>query len=199
MLQIPPTNYHFLAAQQEPYKKASLLTKKWLSFLERKSGKLTISRKITRQKEQEDCAEKQERRQERGTKGQPWDYRLGRRHQISLASLWGPTFHEQCKNPRKTHTSIVLNLDGHGGQMKNLEAIDLARENALLAAAYKPSSLFAALRCDLLPVLETGIPQGSYYMAAEQPGRAVTAYQVVHLLNESCMQAGHKWHHHNSN
>ena len=78
-------------------------------------------------------------------------------------------------------------MDGHAGQMKNLEAIDLAKENAL-HHRLQPLDLtfFWSLK-------QAGqLPQGSYYMAAEQPGRAVTAYQVVHLLNESCLQAGHK-------
>ena len=63
---------------------------------------------------------------------------------------------DNVKTHERPHASIVLNLDGHSGQMKNLDAIVLARQNALLAAACKPSS-FAALRRDFLPVLETGI------------------------------------------
>ena len=40
MLHIPPTNYHLLAAQQEPYKKKQLITnEKYLSFLEIKKKK----------------------------------------------------------------------------------------------------------------------------------------------------------------
>ena len=36
-LHIPPTNYHLLAAQQEPYKKAQLLTKNMWEFSGKKS------------------------------------------------------------------------------------------------------------------------------------------------------------------
>ena len=59
---IPPTICHLLAAQQEPYKKSLTLNGKMLkNFLEMKSEEWTISRKVTRPKEQEDQAEKQER------------------------------------------------------------------------------------------------------------------------------------------
>ena len=50
---IPPTNYHLLATQEEPYKKSLTLNEKYLSFLEKKLGEWNISRKMTRQKEQE--------------------------------------------------------------------------------------------------------------------------------------------------
>ena len=67
-LNIPSTSYHLLAVQQEPYKEAYLFKKKRKkkrkrknrggggdnNFMEEKSGKWTISRKMTRQKEQED-------------------------------------------------------------------------------------------------------------------------------------------------
>ena len=53
-LHIPPTNCHLLHAQQEPYKKAYPLTKNIWEFSGKKSGEWTISRQITRKKEQED-------------------------------------------------------------------------------------------------------------------------------------------------
>ena len=65
--QAAPTNYHLLAAQQEPYKKAYPLTKNIWSFLgEKESGEWTISRKMTRQKEQKDWAEKNKRGDRKG-------------------------------------------------------------------------------------------------------------------------------------
>ena len=50
-LHTPPTNYHLLAARQEPYKKAQLLIKNIWEFSGKRSGEWTISRKMTRQKE----------------------------------------------------------------------------------------------------------------------------------------------------
>ena len=46
-LQIPPTNYHLLAAEQEPTKNVS-------EIFGGKSGEWTISRKMTRQKEKDE-------------------------------------------------------------------------------------------------------------------------------------------------
>ena len=64
MLHIPPTNLLLLAAKHEPYKKANLLTKSigrifWSKF-KRMDQK---AEKQTRQKEYEDKAEEQERRE----------------------------------------------------------------------------------------------------------------------------------------
>ena len=49
---IPPTNYHLIATQQEPYKGAYLLTQNVQRTAE-KMAEWTVGRKI-RQKEQED-------------------------------------------------------------------------------------------------------------------------------------------------
>ena len=45
---------HLLAAQQEPYKKDLTLNEMFENFLQKTSGEWTSSRKITRQKEQQD-------------------------------------------------------------------------------------------------------------------------------------------------
>ena len=50
-LPTPPTNHHLLAAQQEPYKNACLLTENICQFSG--TGEWTISRKMTGQKEQD--------------------------------------------------------------------------------------------------------------------------------------------------
>ena len=69
-LHIPPTNYHLLAAQQEPYKK--LTRNEILEFSgeeKKKSGEWTISSKMTRQKEQEDYRQKKkEKKKKKGEK-----------------------------------------------------------------------------------------------------------------------------------
>ena len=52
-LQIPPTNYHLLAAEQEPTKNVS-------EIFGEKSGEWTISRKMTRQKEKDEKRDRQE-------------------------------------------------------------------------------------------------------------------------------------------
>ena len=62
----PLTNYHLLAAQQEPYEKAWLFTKNVVEFSGKKLGEQTISRKMTRQKEQEDLAAKNKRGDRKG-------------------------------------------------------------------------------------------------------------------------------------
>ena len=52
---IPPAHCHLLAAQQEPYKKAWLLTKtNWDLSWGKKSKEWTSKRKMTRQEQQED-------------------------------------------------------------------------------------------------------------------------------------------------
>ena len=68
MLHIPPTNLFLLAAKQEPYKKASLLTKNTEEFSGKQSFKKNGSagRKKIGQKEFQDQVEKQERRQQSG-------------------------------------------------------------------------------------------------------------------------------------
>ena len=52
-LQIPPTNYLLLAAEQEPSKNV-------LEMFGEKSGEWTLSRKMTRQKEKDERRDKQE-------------------------------------------------------------------------------------------------------------------------------------------
>ena len=52
MLQIPPTNYHLVAAKQEKYQKASLLTKMLKKFWKKSQKNGPAGRKKTRQKEQ---------------------------------------------------------------------------------------------------------------------------------------------------
>ena len=49
MLHIPPINYHFPAAKEEPYEKAYLLTKNIKEFSREKSGE-----RASRQKEKKD-------------------------------------------------------------------------------------------------------------------------------------------------
>ena len=61
-LYVPQTSYHLPAAQQEPHKKAYLLANTTEQFSGNKSGELTISRKRTTQKEQQDQVEKQDRK-----------------------------------------------------------------------------------------------------------------------------------------
>ena len=51
--------------------------KKVWEFSGKKSGEWTISKKMTRQKEQEDYAEKQERKYKMGMKWQSYDSRQG--------------------------------------------------------------------------------------------------------------------------
>ena len=53
-LHIPPASYHLLAVQQEPYNKVHLLTKTENLLWNKMSGEWTMSRKMTRQKEQLD-------------------------------------------------------------------------------------------------------------------------------------------------
>ena len=61
-LHILSTNCHLLASQQEPYQKTNkkrlTLNEKYLSFLERKMSEECTSRKMTRQKEQEEIGRK---------------------------------------------------------------------------------------------------------------------------------------------
>ena len=62
MLHILPTNYHFLAAEQQPYQKAYLLMKKTEEFSgkKRQENGLVVGSKKTRQKKQLEQAEKQD-------------------------------------------------------------------------------------------------------------------------------------------
>ena len=55
-LHIPPTIYHLLAAQQEPYKKTTTINKKYLSFLEKsqKNDKTERARGLGRKKKRGD-------------------------------------------------------------------------------------------------------------------------------------------------
>ena len=91
MLHIPPTNFFFLAAKHEPYKKAYLLMKNIEEFSGKSSEEWTI-----RQKKKEDKTERitglGRRTREEMVK---WNqmtalrFQTGGRHQTSLASLWG--------------------------------------------------------------------------------------------------------------
>ena len=65
-LHIPPINYHLLAAQQEPYKKSLTLNKKYLSFLEKKSGEWTIRKKLQDRKSKRTRQEKNKRGDRKG-------------------------------------------------------------------------------------------------------------------------------------
>ena len=60
MLDIPPTDYHLLAAEQEPYQKAHLLTKNTEEF----SGKKVrgMGKQTEKKEDKTERAEKQERR-----------------------------------------------------------------------------------------------------------------------------------------
>ena len=77
--------------------KSLTLNEKYLSFLEKKSGEWTISRKMTKQKEQEDLAEKT--REEIGKRNHMTALRFqtGGRHQTSPASIQGA----RCLNSTK--------------------------------------------------------------------------------------------------
>ena len=57
MLHIPLTNHHLLAAKQEPYQKACLLTKNTEEF----SGKKRLGEWATRQKKREEKKDKKDR------------------------------------------------------------------------------------------------------------------------------------------
>ena len=59
------------------------------SFLEKKLGEWIISRKMTRQKEQEDQAEKTREETGKGNQMTALRFQTGERHQSSPASLWG--------------------------------------------------------------------------------------------------------------
>ena len=91
---IPPTNYHLLAAQQEPYKKSLTLNERYLSFL---GGKKREKRQENGSLAENDKTERARRlgrkktREEIGKGNQMTGLRFqtGERHQASPASLRG--------------------------------------------------------------------------------------------------------------
>ena len=98
-LHIPPTNHYFLAAQQEPYKKAKLLTENVSEF----SGK------------NQEFGPSAEKWQDRKSKRTSWKTREENGPEISdrerASDILGfplggqhPSFHLQCEMCIKTHT-----------------------------------------------------------------------------------------------
>ena len=86
--------------------KSLTLKEKYLSFLGGKSGEWTISRKMTRQKEQKDQAEKTREEIEKGYQMTALRFQTGGRHQTSPASLRGPELKINYKDAEchNTHT-----------------------------------------------------------------------------------------------
>ena len=89
----PPTNYHLLAAQQQPYKKNNSQHKIfWVFWREKKSpenGPVAADKWQDRKSKRPRHKTKTREDKGKGVKWQPWDSKLGDRHQTSPASLWG--------------------------------------------------------------------------------------------------------------
>ena len=102
-LHIPPTNYHLLAAQQEPYKKSLItLNEKCLRVFWREQSQENgpLAEKWQDRKSKRTRQRKQER-QERGIKWQPWYSR-----QEGPLRHPRPSFGGQSSNKLKKATNI---------------------------------------------------------------------------------------------
>jgi hypothetical protein len=110
--------------------------------------------------------------------------------QLDLFTQWFYHFISFVKPSKED--PVVLVVDGHYSHTRNIDVIDLARENGVSIVCLPPHST------DRMQPLDVAFmkPFKTYYareMAnwmAAHPGRTVTAFQIAHLMGQAYIKAG---------
>ena len=99
------------------------------------------------------------------------------------------SFHQTYKADKED--PVILILDGHYSQTRNLEVITLARENHVDIICLPPHSSHKMQTLDkaFMGPLKTFCSQEIEKWLRSRPGRVVTIYQIGELFGNACKRA----------
>ncbi|XP_041349129.1 jerky protein homolog-like [Gigantopelta aegis] len=105
--------------------------------------------------------------------------------QTELFVTWFQHFMKHCKPCKED--PVLLVLDGHATHTKNLEVIDLARDNGVVIVCLPPhcSHRLQPLDVSFMKPLSTFYTQEVEKWLRHNPGKVVTIYQVAELFGQA--------------
>ena len=109
--------------------------------------------------------------------------------QTELFVTWFQHFMKHCKPCKED--PVLLVLDGHATHTKNLEMVDLARDNGVVILCLPPhcSHRLQPLDVSFMKPLSTFYTQEVEKWLRHNPGKVVTIYQVAELFGQAYIRA----------